>query len=241
MSRFKCYYHLIKNKDTYLIYDYIKHILVKINEDIYEYFNMLLNTERISDADYYKIINNQHISLYIKTGLFLYSPDFIYVEPSSLERKIAYFSFPTVHNCNLRCKYCFADHGNNYKGNVKHLDKKLIKDIFEFMYSDFYKEYDGYRLDFVSGGEPLLNFEALQYAIEIAEEFYMRTGKKTNIFICTNGTVDNPDIWNFLNKYNINIGISIDGDREVHDAVRVYENGQGCYEGATRCNMKSIA
>ena len=67
-----------------------------------------------------------------------------------------YFSFAPVSNCNLRCKYCFAESGEVVKG-TKMFSKELITDICEFMITEFMPNAKSFRFDFVGGGEPLLN------------------------------------------------------------------------------------
>ena len=41
-------------------------------------------------------------------------------------------SFPTVHKCNLQCRYCYADSGENFTDNTKFMSESVIDDILRF-------------------------------------------------------------------------------------------------------------
>lgn len=230
MKKIKLQYHLICIDNSYFAYDIKKHIVLKLESDIYDMLFNFLNSD-LTETDICAIISaNSQLKMYMNAEILFYVTDISDVEPEFTSGKTACISFPTVHDCNLRCKYCFADHGDNYIGDKRNFNKILIKDILDFVYFKYFKDFNKYRLDFVSGGEPLLNFDVIKDTVEIAEDLYKKTGKKLDIFLCTNGTINNHEIWDFLNTNNINIGISIDGDREAHNDVRVYEDGSGSYD-----------
>ena len=78
-----------------------------------------------------------------------------------------------------------------------------------------------YHIDFVSGGEPLLNFDIIRQVKEISYILYKETNKPLEMWLCTNGTSFTPEILEFLDKNHINIGISIDGDKNLNDSMRM--------------------
>lgn len=224
------YMHLFDYNGMLFAYDYSKHIL--INVDVHTYNCLSRVYDNMDDSlrvDESIVRDDSQVMLFRKMGLFFYSDEHVMEKNSVSVRKTAYISFPTEHRCNLRCKYCFAEHGTNYRGTTQVLTKKLIGDILNFACRDIFKDYDNFRIDFVSGGEPLLNFELVMATVEITETLYKTLGKPFEIFLCTNGTIDNSDIWSYLDKHNINVGISIDGPKETHDLSRVYPNGRGSY------------
>lgn len=77
------------------------------------------------------------------------------------------------------------------------------------------------------GGEPLLNFELIERAVEYAKKLF---GEDMSFAITTNATLVNDKIAEYFAKNNFNIIISLDGPQEMHDANRLMVNGTGSFE-----------
>lgn len=82
------------------------------------------------------------------------------------------------------------------------------------------------------GGEPLINFEA----IEATCKFFIQS-KNNNIIdtlprftMVTNATLLDNKKASILAKYNIEITVSIDGDKFIHDKLRVDNNNSGSFD-----------
>ncbi len=132
-----------------------------------------------------------------------------------------------AHDCNLRCKYCFAstgDFGTGRKLMPVETGKKAI---------DFLLEQSGNRenleLDFF-GGEPLMNFDAVKEIVEYARMREKEYGKNFRFTITTNGMLLDDDKIDFINKEMSNVVLSIDGRPEVNDRIRLTPNNKGCYD-----------
>lgn len=131
------------------------------------------------------------------------------------------------HDCNLNCKYCFAGKGK-YKGKAEYMSFEVAKRAVDFLIAN-----SGNRkileMDFF-GGEPLLNLDVVKQTVEYAKS----EGKKANkIFLftlTTNGVLLNEETARWLNDNMENVVLSVDGRKEVHDAVRQTVNGKGSYE-----------
>jgi uncharacterized protein len=81
------------------------------------------------------------------------------------------------------------------------------------------------------GGEPLLaGDEFIDYvARKLREELQERT--QLRLAITTNGIgLDDERILRVLHKHRVQVGVSLDGDREAHDRHRRYASGQGSHE-----------
>ena len=131
------------------------------------------------------------------------------------------------HDCNLRCRYCFADEGAYHaKREFMSLDvaKKAV---------DFLIENSGNRkvleTDFF-GGEPLMNFDVVKETVYYAKEQAAKRGKKFLFTLTTNGLLLKGEIADFLNEEFENVVLSLDGRPEVHDAVRKTANGKGSFD-----------
>lgn len=142
----------------------------------------------------------------------------------------ANLSFTPVHKCNLQCKYCFAKGGSTYKNDKIEFNNTDIQKTLNFFFNELYPNAKKYRIDFVSGGEPLLSFNSIKKTIEYAEEFHKQSKKNIQIWLCTNGTLLKTKYIRYLDSHKVSIGISIDGERDAHNANRVYPNGKGSYD-----------
>ena len=132
-----------------------------------------------------------------------------------------------AHDCQLRCKYCFASTGDFGKG------RKLMSFETGKHAIDFLLENSGNRpnleLDFF-GGEPLMNFGVVKQVVEYARSREKEYNKKFRFTITTNGLLLDDEKIEFINREMSNVVLSIDGRKEVNDYFRVLPNGQGCYD-----------
>ncbi|MCR5718741.1 MAG: thioether cross-link-forming SCIFF peptide maturase [Oscillospiraceae bacterium] len=132
-----------------------------------------------------------------------------------------------AHDCNLRCKYCFASTGDFGKG------RKLMPVETGKKAIDFLLEKSGDRknleLDFF-GGEPLMNFDAVKEIVRYARSREAEFGKRFRFTITTNGVLLDDDKIDFINQEMSNVVLSLDGRREVHDRMRPAVNGKGSYD-----------
>lgn len=93
-------------------------------------------------------------------------------------------------------------------------------------------------LDFI-GGEPMLEIELIDqicdYFLEQAIARNHRWALKYMISMSSNGTLYfNENVQKFMKKHKgrLSIGITIDGDKELHDKCRLYADGTGSYDDA---------
>lgn len=120
-------------------------------------------------------------------------------------------------NCNLKCKYCYANegtYGTNHK--KKFFDLNDYIETFDY----FYKMFDGIKAVSFFGGEPLLNFKQIKGFVEYVYENYPED-KIPEFGLNTNGTIINEEIKEFLKKYKISFGTSIDGTKPLTDKNRI--------------------
>ena len=132
-----------------------------------------------------------------------------------------------AHDCNLRCKYCFASTGDFGKGR-KLMSFETGKKAIDFMLE---KSLDrkNLELDFF-GGEPLMNFEVVKQIVEYARSREAEFDKKFRFTITTNGLLLDDDKIDFINKEMSNVVLSVDGRKSVNDYMRKRVDGSGCYD-----------
>lgn len=145
-------------------------------------------------------------------------------------KKIGRVSFPTIHECNFKCKYCFASGGDNFSDDEKTLSESKLKLILDFLYYKLFKDYDTIRFDFVSGGEPLLNYGIIQKLNDLTKQYNAKTGKKTFIWVCTNGALLTDEVTEYFEKEHIGLGISFEGTKEMQNLMRPLKDGGETYD-----------
>lgn len=219
------------------LYDYTSYHVISDSNQYYlfDIYNMLLCS--IDENTYYALHDKTFSSLPVQTQekLILLAQNDCFFHQLSDKKYTAttsdtgYFSFAPVSNCNLRCKYCFAESGEVVKG-TKMFSKELITAICDFMITEFMPNAKRFRFDFVGGGEPLLNKPLLKDTIGLLEYIFNKYHKPLKIWLCTNGTLLDDDITAFFDRHHINVGISLDGPEKTHDACRPLENGKGSYQ-----------
>lgn len=133
-----------------------------------------------------------------------------------------------AHDCNLACKYCFAEEGEYQQGRRGLMSYEVGKKAFDFLI-----ENSGTRkhleVDFF-GGEPLMNWEVVKKLVAYGHELEKTHDKKFRYTLTTNGILLDDEVMEFANKEMGNIVLSIDGRKEVNDRMRVSRNGKGSYD-----------
>lgn len=142
-------------------------------------------------------------------------------------REVKALCIHICHDCNLRCKYCFADEGAYH--NVREMmSLETAKAAIDFLIRE-----SGSRkvleVDFF-GGEPLMNLGVIKETVAYAKAEAAKRGKRFLFTTTTNGLLLNDDAIEFLNAEMENVVLSLDGRKEVHDAVRKTVSGKGSFD-----------
>ena len=131
------------------------------------------------------------------------------------------------HDCNLRCKYCFAGQGA-YHGERMNMPIEVAKAAVDFLI-----EKSGNRhtleIDFF-GGEPLMNMQVMKDTVNYIEEQCKIHNKKFKLTTTTNGILLSKEISDYLNEKMDNVVMSVDGRKSVHDNARPTPNGKGSFD-----------
>jgi len=132
-----------------------------------------------------------------------------------------------AHSCNLRCRYCFAGQGR-FGGSDELMPADTGRAAIDFLI-----DHSGRRkhleIDFF-GGEPLLNFEVLTELVDYGRKRGNDAGKEFKFTLTTNALLLNKKVTQYLNDQHISVVLSLDGRREVHDAMRPNPSGVGSYD-----------
>ena len=132
-----------------------------------------------------------------------------------------------AHDCNLACKYCFAEEGE-YHGRRALMSFEGGKKALDFLIANSGNRVN-LEVDFF-GGEPLMNWDVVKQLVEYGRSREKECNKKFRFTITTNGVLLNDEIMDFCNREMSNVVLSLDGRKEVNDRMRPFRNGSGSYD-----------
>lgn len=132
-----------------------------------------------------------------------------------------------AHDCNLACKYCFAEEGE-YHGRRALMSFEVGKKALDFLIDNSGNRRN-LEVDFF-GGEPLMNWEVVKQLVKYGRSKEKEYNKNFRFTLTTNGVLLNDEIMEFLNEEMSNVVLSLDGRKEVNDAMRPFRNGKGSYD-----------
>jgi len=134
--------------------------------------------------------------------------------------------------CNLRCHYCIFSGGYEYypKHGVRKMSTEVGRRAIDFYLST---RMDAQELSIgFYGGEPLLNFDLVQYCCEYAIESEKKNGqtRQLHFSITTNGTLLSNETISWLMDKEFNVTVSCDGPAHIHDKHRILPSGKGSFD-----------
>lgn len=170
----------------------------------------------------------------------LYAP-LDYVDPAIAVPKdapVKALCLHVSHDCNLRCKYCFASTGDFGTG------RKIMPPEVAMKAIDWVVEKSGNRhnieVDFF-GGEPLMAMETVKATVDYARANEEKWGKHFRFTMTTNGVLLDEENTRYFNENMDNCVLSLDGRKEVNDRNRLTVNGKGSYDIIVPKFLKLIA
>ena len=132
-----------------------------------------------------------------------------------------------AHDCNLACRYCFAEEGE-YHGRRALMSYEVGKKALDFLIANSGNR-QHLEVDFF-GGEPLMNWNVVKQLVEYGRSQEKEHNKKFRFTLTTNGVLLNDEIMEFCNREMSNVVLSLDGRKEVNDKMRPFRNGTGSYD-----------
>ena len=124
-----------------------------------------------------------------------------------------------AHDCNLRCKYCFASTGDFGQGR-KIMPPDIAKKAIDFVIARSGVRHN-IEVDFF-GGEPLMAWDTVTQTVDYARSLEEKYNKKFRFTITTNGLLLDEDKRKYINENMDNCVLSLDGRPMLQD---------GCWYG----------
>ena len=235
--------HKFKQGNDYVLLDINSGAVHLVDEMIFDIMDIFDGTNDIEVIDKLK---SRYDSIELTEALgelhelidagYLFAPN-IDVPPTFAQKGIVKsLCLMVAQDCNLRCKYCFGDggsYGNKRAVMSEEVGRRAV---------DFIIENSGNRrhceIDFF-GGEPLINLKVVKAVTEYVRQRERETDKIFKLTLTTNGMLLNDKAIKWLNDNNISLVLSLDGRKEIHDAMRPDSTGYGSYDRALK-NFKKL-
>lgn len=133
-----------------------------------------------------------------------------------------------AHDCNLACKYCFAEEGEYHHGKRELMSYEVGRQALDFLIANSGNRRN-LEVDFF-GGEPLLNFQVVKDLVAYGRQQEKVHDKHFRFTLTTNGVLLDDEVMEFANAEMDNVVLSIDGRPEIHDRMRPFPKGAPSYK-----------
>ncbi len=233
------YYKLLDKNIVLDVYSGAVHVLDDVAYDVVEYFGQEFEKADTCPAGLVDALSDKYTKEQIEDAYsevseladegLLYTNDMYAAIAEKLDKRsvVKAMCLHIAHDCNLRCKYCFADTGS-FHHNRSMMSAEVGKKAIDFVIQNSGSR-KNIEIDYF-GGEPLMNFGVVKEITEYAKEQGAKHGKNFRFTITTNGILLDEAKKQYINENMSNIVLSIDGTKEVNDKVRVRVDGSGCYD-----------
>ncbi|ETR71425.1 MAG: radical SAM domain-containing protein [Candidatus Magnetoglobus multicellularis str. Araruama] len=138
---------------------------------------------------------------------------------------IRYLIFILTNDCNLNCIYCYR--GNQSKQQAMTVD--MITECIEK-----YMQHDSPCHVQLTGGEPTLRPELIEHTAQ----FIRKKKAKASIAIQTNATLLDESLIKMFQKYQIQVGVSLDGPLDIQEKLR--GNASETFKGLKRLECHEV-
>ncbi|MGI5949868.1 thioether cross-link-forming SCIFF peptide maturase [Peptoniphilus sp.] len=203
-----------------IVYKLLDDYLNLDKSDIVEKYSKEFDREKVQDA--YK-----EIDYLVNEGLLFSEDEHFKLPHYNPQNIVKAMCLHVAHDCNLRCKYCFASQGD-FKGDRSLMDYETGKKALDFLLKNSGNRRN-LEVDFF-GGEPLMNFDLVKKLVKYGREEEKKYDKHFRFTITTNGMLLNDEIEDFINENMDNVVLSIDGRKSINDEMRPTINDKGSYD-----------
>lgn len=135
---------------------------------------------------------------------------------------------PASSLCNLRCGYCFYHDVSSYRAVPSY--GLMSEDTQELLVQRVFAEADGPVTLAFQGGEPTMaGLPFYQRLIELVSHYNVKKWP-VQYALQTNAQVIDESWAAFLARHHFLVGVSLDGDKAIHDAQRLTPDGRGSFQ-----------
>lgn len=230
--------HFIRYKDKYIAFFYELNEMMLINNlaknvitSLYfEENDILTVVEKYNINEEDIVYLDKHFTTFVKTKRK--NIEKIKTTKCKIPKAGVEYKINISHKCNLDCKYCYAEYNKDNTLMTNEIAEKTASYIIK-------NTKNCNALISFFGGEPLLNLDAIETICKILSKNQDVNNTNYEFAIITNLTILNDRIIDIFKKYSFTIRVSIDGEKKIHDKLRVYHNGKGSFD-IVNANLKHL-
>ena len=218
--------HFIPQKGGYIAFHPDTFSLFEVNQQTYECIKELERNISPIVISKEKGISKDALDYLIHKLQPLKSARHTLDDDRRVVKKVSRITLHVTNDCNLRCRYCYAQ-GGKYLCERKLMSLEKANDFINFLKESF----DKVANIVFFGGEPFLNVPVISYICEKIHELYVsgQISYLPRFGAVTNGYFDSEDVFEVIKRYFSFITVSIDGDERCHDINRVSTQGKGTF------------
>ncbi|MBC7281238.1 radical SAM protein [Hoeflea sp.] len=151
-------------------------------------------------------------------------------EDASEKQKLFSLLLNVTEACNIRCGYCV--YGGTYPGKRQHNNTRMSVDT-AFQAIDYLAAHSAqaehpFRMLGWYGGEPLTNFKVIKASARYFRKTF--TGLPSQFHLTSNGLLWDEEILDFFAEYEVDLVVSLDGPKPIHNRNRVGPKGEGTFD-----------
>lgn len=118
--------------------------------------------------------------------------------------------------CNFKCTYCYSAEGRS--GKIIDIDK--LKSAIRYFLDQNRATGERLTISVLGGGEPLLSWQVIKPALDLAYELAEQRRQKLPVSIVTNGSILTNEIVEYLKLHEISLSVSFDIIPEIQNMQR---------------------
>ena len=169
--------------------------------------------------------------------------DEVISEQKEYKREVKNIVVGVADRCNLKCTYCYANEGTYNNAEKLIISDDVLERIDQIIWE---LSSEGVGSIHYFGGEPLLAADKIfNFCKRIVAEYKNKSAQLPKFSITTNGTLLSADIVKKMKEYDFAVCVSLDGPKEIHDALRISKDGRGSFdqvmEGIQRLRQKKMS
>lgn len=224
---------IIKDDDKYYAFNTTNGFFLEIdfdNEKDRNEFDQSLKNNEFNESNKYKFLLEHGILVkdtYVERKKFESNYYKAFFNNSSIDITLV----PTFA-CNLKCSYCYQS-DDRQKNNKKQLSNDIWIDLTYAYIEKMILKNKSIKILNITwfGGEPLLSSEIIKNLSLKLKKLFFKIKIDFHFDIITNGTIFGEKEIKYFKEIPIeNIQITLDGVKEYHDKLRIFNNDKGTYD-----------
>ncbi len=219
--------HWFESPDGYLLLDVNSGTVLRIDEETATCLDKIAAESELS-AEEAQIVEEL---LELKAEGLIFTEDAYlgkYIPPAPVLKSMC---INICHDCDLRCRYCFAATGS-FGGKRTMMDFETGAKALDYLLT-----HSGARIflevDFF-GGEPMMNYEVVKQLVAYGRSKEAEFKKTFRFTFTTNCVTLTDEVSEWAEANEISVVLSHDGRPEIHDEMRIFPNGEGSHEIVTK-------